>query len=128
MAVPDTRQTTAVIVGGGQAGRVADGAVHVGDHAAGPADEVVVVVPDAGLVPCDRPGGLDAPDEAGTGQGAQHVVDRLVRHACEVLADELDDRLGVGVRLRVHRGQHREPGAGDPEVGSPQRVLEVFGL
>src|SRR5690242_12714119 len=41
-------------VGGGQAGGVADRAVDVDDRAAGPADEVVVVVADPSLVPRDR--------------------------------------------------------------------------
>src|SRR5215510_1064414 len=37
----------AVVVGRGQAGRLADRAVDVGDGAARPADQVMVVVPDA---------------------------------------------------------------------------------
>jgi hypothetical protein len=40
----------AVVVRGGQAGSVANGAVDVGDRSALPAHEVVVVVTDTGLV------------------------------------------------------------------------------
>ena len=49
----------AVVVGGGQAGRGADGAVDVGDGAAGAAHHVVVVVADAQLVARGRAGRLD---------------------------------------------------------------------
>ncbi len=49
----------AVVVGGDQAGRIADGAVDVGDDTAGPADDVVVVVADARLVAGHRAGRLD---------------------------------------------------------------------
>ena len=38
-----------------------------------------MVVADPGLVAGDRAGGLDPPDQAGLGEGAQDVVDRLVR-------------------------------------------------
>src|SRR5918996_4824680 len=40
----------AVVVGRGQAGRGADGAVDIGDGTARPADDVVMVVPDPRLV------------------------------------------------------------------------------
>src|SRR5690606_25820091 len=48
-------------VGSGQAGHVADGAVDVGDDAARPAHDVVVVVTDPGLIAGHGPGRLDAP-------------------------------------------------------------------
>src|SRR4051794_24363432 len=49
----------AVVVLGGQAGCLADGAVDVGDGAAGAAHQVVVVVADPRLVAGDRAGRLD---------------------------------------------------------------------
>ena len=58
---------------------VAHGAVDVGDRAARTAHHVVVVVADAGLVPRDRPAGLDAAHETNGGQRAQDVVDGLVQ-------------------------------------------------
>ena len=50
-------------LGGFETGRRADGAVDVGGRAAGPADDVVVVVADAGLVAGGASRGLDPADE-----------------------------------------------------------------
>src|SRR5206468_828188 len=88
----------AVVVGRGETGRVADGAVDIGDGSARTAHDVVVVVPHAGLVARHRAGWLDAPHQAGDGQRVQHVVDGLVGDLTEVRADRADDRRGVGVR------------------------------
>src|SRR4051812_28887706 len=112
------------VVGGRQAGGVTDGAVHVDDGAARPADEVVVVVADPSLVPRDRTRGLDAADETYVGEGAQHVVDGLVRHVA-VRAGGLPDRVGVGVRVVVHRPEHREPRARHAEGGAAQHRCEL---
>src|SRR5437588_5512081 len=65
------------VVGGRQARGVADGTVDVDHPAAGPADEMVVVVSDAVLVAGRRPGGLDAPQETLVGEGRKGVVHRL---------------------------------------------------
>src|SRR5580704_17754811 len=54
----------AVIVGSGQAGRLADRAVDVVRAPAAAADHVVMVVADPGLEPGRRPGRLDPPDQA----------------------------------------------------------------
>ena len=61
-------------------GVVADGAVDVGDRAARPAHDVVVVVADPRLVARHRAGRLDAPHQTRAGQRPQHVVDGLVGH------------------------------------------------
>src|SRR3954471_20099508 len=76
-----------------QAGCLADRAVHVDDRAARPADEVVVVVPHPRLVAGHRAGRLDPPHEPGVGQGAQYVVDGLMRHV-RGPPDGAEDRLG----------------------------------
>src|ERR1700748_2901895 len=55
----------AVVVGRGQAGRLADRAVDVGDRAAGPADHVVMVVADPRFVARDRAARMDASHEPG---------------------------------------------------------------
>ena len=60
-----------------EAGRLADGTVHVGDGAAAAAHDVVVVVADPGLEPGGGAGRLDPPDQAGVGQRPQHVVHGL---------------------------------------------------
>ena len=67
------------------------------------------------------------PHEARAGQRSQHVVDGLLRHVAEILADEADDRLRVGVRMLVHRGQHRDPRTRDAQGGPAQHALEVGG-
>ena len=74
---------------GRQAGCVADGAVDVGDGAAGPADDVVVVVAHPRLVARHGAGRLDAPHQARVGQRAQDVVDRLVGHVAEILTNDV---------------------------------------
>jgi hypothetical protein len=49
-----------VVVGRGQAGRVTDRTVDVGDDTARPAHDVVMVVPDASLEPGRAVGRFDA--------------------------------------------------------------------
>src|SRR5882757_4041052 len=68
----------AVVVRRGQAGCGADGAIDVGDHAAGTTHDVVVVVPGPRLVARDGTRGLDAPHQTRNSQRSQHVVDGLV--------------------------------------------------
>src|SRR5207237_5216133 len=65
------------VVGGRQAGGVADRTVDVDHPVAGSADEVVVVVTDPVLGAGRRPGGLDAPEETLVGEGREDVVHRL---------------------------------------------------
>ena len=74
----------AVVVGRGQAGRAADGAVDVGDRAARAAHQVVMVVADPRLVARYGARRVDAPDEAGAGQRLQPVVDGLLGDLTEV--------------------------------------------
>src|SRR5262245_65720936 len=68
----------AVVVGRGQAGRRADRAVDVGDGAARPAHDVVMIVPDASLEPGRGAGRLDAAPEPRRGarvQGGGHGLE-----------------------------------------------------
>ena len=65
------------------------------------------------------------PHQARGGQRPQHVVDGLVGHVAEIRADRADDRVGVGVRMVVHRGQHRDPRTRDAQGGPAQHALEV---
>src|SRR6516164_6122192 len=67
----------AVIVGSGQAGRLADRAVDVGDGAARPAHDVVVIVPDASLEPGLAAGRFDAAQESGRGERVQGGIHGL---------------------------------------------------
>src|SRR5215469_8824471 len=61
------------VVGGRQAGGVADRAVDVGDGTARPADDVVVVVSDPRLVARHGARRLDPPHQARVSQHPQHV-------------------------------------------------------
>jgi len=108
-----------------QAGSFADGAVDVGDRPAGSAHHVMVVVADAGLVACDRPGGLDASHQAGIGEGTQDVVHGLVGHDGEITSGGTNDGVSVRVRFGVHCIEHRHTGPGHAQTRRTQRLLEV---
>ena len=114
-----------MVIGRGQAGRGADGAVDVGDRPAGPADDVVMVVADARLIPRHRARWVDAPHEAGVGEGAQHVVDGLLGDLAELPAHEADDRMRVGVGMVVHRGEHGHSRTRDAQGSPAQETFEL---
>src|SRR3954453_5119585 len=78
----------AVVIGGGQARRAADGAVDVGDHAARAAHDVVMVVADPRLVARHGAGRVDAPHQAGVSKCVEHVIDGLLGHVAELLAHD----------------------------------------
>ena len=73
---------------------------------------MVVVVTDPRLVTRDGAGRLDPPNQAHGCQGVQHVVDGLPRDVGQAGTHGPEDRLGVGMRMGVHRLQHRDPRAG----------------
>jgi hypothetical protein len=60
--------------------------VDVADFAAAAADDVVMVVPGAGLVPGGAAGGVDPPGESGAAERAEDVVDGLRRDGVEPFA------------------------------------------
>src|ERR1700759_2677769 len=76
----------AVVVGRGQAGRLADRAVDVSDDAARPAHDVVMIVPDASLEPGRRAGRLDAADQSRRGERVQGVIHGLKGDMADALA------------------------------------------
>lgn len=65
------------MVRGRQTGCLANSTVDIGDNPARPADDVMVVVADPGLVARDGARGLDLSHQARGGQGMQHVVHGL---------------------------------------------------
>lgn len=85
------------------------GAVNVGRTAANAADDVVVVVSHAILVAGRRSGGLDAPENALLGEGAEGVVNRLPRDGAYLGADDPLDLVRRAVRGLGHRPQHGKP-------------------
>jgi hypothetical protein len=66
-----------VIVGRGQAGRLADRTVDVSENTARPAHHVVVVVPDASLEPGRAAGRFDAANESRRGERVEGVIHGL---------------------------------------------------
>ena len=115
----------ALLVRGGQARGRAHGAVDIGDGAARPAYDVVVVVPDPRLIPRQVARRLKPPDQTRRGQRPQHVVHGLLGDLTEVGTHDTEDRLRVGVRMLVHRGQHRYPRTRDPQRDCAQYPLQV---
>ena len=68
----------------GEAGRSADRAVDVNDKAASSADQVMMVVTDAILIPGRRAGGLDAAYQVLLDKRREGVVHRLTRYGPDV--------------------------------------------
>ena len=86
-----------------------------------PADEVVVVVSDPGLVASRMSGGLDAPDQSRATERREHVVRRLDRDA----ADPRDHLTAYLVRRDVAVGvvkgfEYREARRGHTQAGADQ--------
>src|SRR6476660_3779432 len=113
------------VVGRCQAGRLADGAVDVGDGPAGPADDVVVVVADPRLVAGNGAGWLNPAHEPRGGHGVQHVVHGLSGDPLQDRAYCPEDRLRIGVRTYMHRLQHRDPGAGHAKFSTTQQLCVI---
>ena len=82
-----------------EAGGFADGAADVFGLAAGTADEVVMVVPDAVFVACRRIGGLDAADDAFVREDVQDVIDRLPGDRPQITADARGQVVSRSVRM-----------------------------
>jgi hypothetical protein len=117
-----------VVLGRGQAGTNANGAVDIGDGSTAATDHVVVVIADPCLVASDRAPRLYAPQHAGPSQDGQHVVDGLVADLWKLLTNVVDDRVGVGVGMTVHGLEHRDPWAGDPKVMATQDFVHAQSL
>src|SRR6516165_9706898 len=87
----------AVVVGRGQAGRLADRAVDVGDDTARPAHYVVVVVPDASFESDRAAGRFDAADESRRGERVQGAVHGLQGDMADSIAYPRGERLDAEV-------------------------------
>ena len=124
-AVPPPRHLGLV---DGEAGRIGDvkarsvtgGAVDIDHHAAVPADEVMVVVPDADFEERGSAGRLDAPDQVSRVEGVEGVVNGLRGHAAELDASAVDDGFDVKVFARSDRVEHGEALSGHPQPGPTQ--------
>src|SRR5689334_25274515 len=87
----------AVVVGRGQAGRLADRAVDVSDDAARPSHDVVMIVPDTSLEPRRGAGRLDAAHEGRRGDRVEGVIHGLEGDMADAVAHAGGDRLYAGV-------------------------------
>src|SRR5581483_3570994 len=110
----------AVVVGGGQAGGVADRAVDVGDHPARAADDVVVVVADPSLEPGRAPGRFDTAYEARRGECVQGLVHGLDGDVAHAVAHAGGDRLDAEVVATPDGLQQRDPGSRHPQACTAQ--------
>jgi hypothetical protein len=90
-----------VVVGRGQAWRVTDRAIDVGDDATGSADNVVVVVANPGLVARNHAEWLNPSDQTDGGESVENVVHGLAGHVGQSSSNRRQDRLGVGVWIVV---------------------------
>ncbi len=80
-----------------ETGRRSDGAVDVDGGAAGPADDVVVVVADALLVAGGTSRGLDPAEKIYCGERTERVIHGLPRNTAQLVVDRVEDRLHVCV-------------------------------
>ena len=87
----------------------------------------VMVVANARLVARHGARRADASHQTRRRQSAEHVVDGLLGHLAEILTYDSDDRIRVGMRMVVHRGQHRNPRARHAQGGPAQYALEFCG-
>ena len=85
---------------------LADGTVDIFDACADSADDVMVVVASAGLVPSRRPHRLDAAQQPEVAERVQSVVHGLARDRADLVAHPLQHLFGDGVRLRAHHAKH----------------------
>jgi hypothetical protein len=84
----------------------------------------MVVVADSGLETRRSPGGLDAPDQAGSRKGAQHVVHRLGRDGTQPLASARGKFLDRQMPSPANGGKDSEAWRGHAQ-SSPLQVLEI---
>jgi hypothetical protein len=85
----------------GEAGSVARGTVNIGDSAAGAANHMVVVIAHPRLVAGDRSGWFDLTDQAYCGERSQNVINGLRGYARKITAHCRDDRVRIGMGMRV---------------------------
>src|SRR5262249_3542025 len=128
VVAPAPADREVVVVGRGQAGRLADRAVDVSDDAARPAHDVVVVVPYAPLEPGRAAGRFDAADESRRGERVEGVVHGLKGDVAYAITHPGRDRLGAEVVTVAHGLQQRDAGGRHPQSGTAQLLRGGHGL
>src|SRR6266480_5044116 len=110
----------AVVVGRGQAGRLADRAVDVSDDAARPAHDVVMIVPDAPLEPGRGAGRLDAAHESRRGERVEGVIHSLEGDMADAIAHPGGDRLDAEVVTVPDDIEQCDASGRHPQAGTAQ--------
>jgi hypothetical protein len=111
-----------VVVGCGEAGCVADRAVDVGDCAARPAHEMVVIVADPALEPGRAAGRLDAANEASRGERVQCLVYGLQGDVAQAGAYPGGERLDPEMVTIPDGFEQGDPGRRHPQAGLAQLI------
>jgi hypothetical protein len=115
----------ALVVGRRQAWRGADGTVDVDHAAADPADQMVMVVADAGFETSRGPGRLNPPDESFANQQAEGVVHRLERDGADLGPHNLGHAIGGDMRLDRDRPQDSQSLGGDLKTALTKQIRRV---
>ena len=103
-----------VVIGRNQARRLTDRTVDIGDDPTRSANDVMVVVADPRLITGNHSQWLDPPNQTYRRQRIEHVVHGLARDIGQAAAYRRQDRLGISMRMGMHRLQHGDPGPGHP--------------
>ncbi len=103
----------ALVVGGGETGRRADGAVDIDHTAAFAADQMVVVVADPILEARGGPGRLNAPEKAFGDEDAERIVHRLQGDGPDLGPDGVGHAVRGDVRLACDDAQDGQSLGGD---------------
>jgi hypothetical protein len=109
-----------VIIGGGQAGRLADRAVNVSDDAARPADNMMMVITDPSFEPRRAARRLDAADQTRLGQRVQGVIYGLQGDVAHPVTHPGGECVGTEMIAVADRFEQCDPGSGYPQPGAAQ--------
>jgi hypothetical protein len=109
-----------VIIGGGQAGRLADRAVNVSDDAARPAHNMMMVITYASLEPSRAARRFDAADQTRLGQRVQSLVYGLQGDVAHPVTHPGGKCLGTEVIAVTDRFEQGNPGGSHPQPGAAQ--------
>jgi hypothetical protein len=102
-----------------------DGTVHIDNHAAAAADDVVMVVTGADLEFRGTARRLDPSGEADPGQRTQNVIDGLSRHGVQPLPDQRGDLVDVQMPAPSLRQNFEDGNSGprDPQPSCSKLIL-----
>lgn len=115
----------AVVLGGFQAWRSADGTINIHRGLASPADQVMVIVADAGFVQCRTSSGLDSPDDSSGDESIQVVVHGLSGQGAQPPPRRRSDKLSVFVfAVKLNRLKNRQALRSHSQLCGPEELLD----